>query len=114
MEAQLLDTDALVLAPSRTGRARAAHWALHPVPLAVARAAPSAVQLTALVLAAHTGADAGRADADHLTHLCGLSQAQMDDLFDRLLRANVLEAWNCDGDAGEVHWKPRPGRQSES
>jgi hypothetical protein len=113
VEAQLLDADARVPTPGRTGRARAAHWALHPVPLAVARTAPSAIQLTALVLAAHTGADTGRADADHLTRLCGLSQAQMDDLFDRLLRTNVLEAWNCDGDAGEIHWKPRPGHQSE-
>ncbi|MFD5720927.1 hypothetical protein [Streptomyces sp. NPDC127036] len=108
MEAQLLDAAALAPAPGRTGRARAAHWALHPAPLAVARAAPPAIQLTVLVLAAHTEPGAGRADADQLTHLCGLSQTQLDDLFDRLIRVNVLETWDCDGDAGEIRWKPRP------
>ncbi|NUJ99644.1 hypothetical protein HRW21_02795 [Streptomyces lunaelactis] len=107
VEAQLLDTDALMPAPARTDRARAAHWALHPVPLAVARAAPPAVRLTALVLAAHTEPGAGRADAETLTHLCGLSQSQLDELFDRLIRTKVLEAWHCDGDAGEIHWRPR-------
>lgn len=113
VEAQLLGADALTPAPGRTSRARAAHWALHPAPLTVPRAAPPAIQLTALVLAAHTAADTGRADAENLTRLCGLSQAQLDDLFDQLLRAHVLEAWNCDGDAGEVHWKPRPEHQRE-
>ncbi|WP_369244473.1 hypothetical protein [Streptomyces sp. R41] len=114
VEAQLLDAATLAPAPGRTGRARAAHWALHPTPMAVTRTAPPAIQLTALVLAAHTEPDAGCADAEHLTRLCGLSQPQLDDLFDQLIRANVLETWNCDDDAGEVHWKPRPGRQRES
>ncbi|MFJ6834398.1 SDR family NAD(P)-dependent oxidoreductase [Streptomyces sp. NPDC091209] len=77
---------------------------LDPVPLAVARAAPPAVRLTALALAEP---DAGRAHAETLTHLCGLSQSQLDYLFDRFIRTKVLEAWQCDGDAGEIHWRPR-------
>lgn len=107
VEAQLLDAVNLTQAPARTGRVRAAHWALHPTSLAVARAAPPAVRLTALVLAAHTEPHAGRADAETLTHLCGLSQSQLDDLFDRLTRTRVLEAWHSDDDAGEIHWRPR-------
>ncbi|WP_405973264.1 hypothetical protein OG496_31065 [Streptomyces sp. NBC_00988] len=53
------------------------------------------------------------ADAENLTRLCGLSQPQLDDLFDRLIRTNVLETWNCDRDAGEVHWKPCLRHQPE-
>lgn len=107
VEAQLLDTDTLAPTPARTARARAAHWALHPEPVAVARAAPPAMHLTALALAAHTGIETGRADAESLTRLCGLSQNQLDDLFERLIRTNILETWHCDIDAGEIHWRPR-------
>ena len=102
--AQLLGPDAFSPAPGRTGRARAAHWALRPAPLAIGGAVPPAVQLIVLVLAAHTGPEAGRADAELLTRLCGLSQTQLEDLFDRLIRANVLETWHCDDDAGDIHW----------
>ncbi|MFE7076272.1 hypothetical protein ACFU96_39905 [Streptomyces sp. NPDC057620] len=111
--AQLLDVDAFATPHDRTGRARAAHWALHPAPMIVARAAPPALQLTALALAAHTGPEAGHAEADHLTRQCGLPQTQLDDLLDRLVRAHVLEMWHCDGDAGEIHWRIRirSGRQ---
>ncbi|MET9502485.1 hypothetical protein ABZY42_12265 [Streptomyces sp. NPDC006622] len=45
--------------------------------MTVARTAPQALQLTVPVLAAHTRAEAGRAEADHLTRLCGLSQTQL-------------------------------------
>jgi hypothetical protein len=106
--AQLLGPDAFSPAPGRTGRARAAHWALRPAPLAIGGAVPPAVQLTVLVLAAHTGPEAGLADAEHLTRLCGLSQTQLEDLFDRLIRAKVLETWHCDDDAGDIHWTRHP------
>ncbi|MFG2227712.1 hypothetical protein [Streptomyces sp. NPDC048644] len=69
--AQLLDACVLTQAPTRSGRARAAHWALHLIPLATAREAPPAVQLTALALAAHTAGRSGSAEADLLTRLCG-------------------------------------------
>lgn len=51
VEAPLLDAAVLSQQPGSRARARAAHWALRPAPLALRAGRPPAVQLTALALA---------------------------------------------------------------
>ncbi|MFI8091387.1 hypothetical protein ACIF9R_24215 [Streptomyces sp. NPDC086080] len=64
---RLLDAAVLDQAPSRRARCRAAHWALHPVPLLLP-VAPPVLRLTALVLAAHVSVHAEHCiDMDILT-----------------------------------------------
>ncbi|MFE9769567.1 hypothetical protein ACFYPC_34465 [Streptomyces sp. NPDC005808] len=104
LEVQLLDAAVLAQAPGRTARVRAAQWALHPAPLTVPPAMSPAVQLTTLVLASHTSAEAGRADLDILTRQCGQSPQQLEDLLDRLVRSQVLAAWHHQDD-DEVSWR---------
>ncbi|MFJ5595717.1 hypothetical protein ACIQCG_39020 [Streptomyces noursei] len=106
--AQLLDAAVLAQAPPRNARARAAHWALHPAPLAAAPEAPPAVQLTALALAAHTSARSGSVEADSLSRLCGLSLGQVEDLLDRLVRARLLGGWRRCAEVGELRWRLPP------
>ncbi|MGI5473333.1 hypothetical protein [Streptomyces sp. CA-132043] len=104
VEAQLLDATVLAQASARSDRARAAHWALRPAPVAVPRQAPVALQLTALVIAAHTPTAVGSAEADRLTRLCGLSWSQLPDLLDRLVHAQLLGGWQHAVEDAELHW----------
>ncbi|MEU0785380.1 hypothetical protein ABZ341_27840 [Streptomyces sp. NPDC006173] len=109
VEAQLLDT---VLVPQQLdsrARARAAHWALRPAPLA-APAGPPAVALVALALAAQTAGDAGSTDLEVLARLCGHSPTQTVELLDRLVASNALTGWRHDRQSDEVFWwLPLPG-----
>ncbi|KUL37410.1 hypothetical protein [Streptomyces regalis] len=95
---RLLDATVLDQAPGRRARCRAAHWALP--------AAPPALQLTALVLAAHTSAEAEHStDMEILARLCGHSPHQSAELFDRLVAMRALAAWHHNRDTDEVFWQ---------
>ncbi|MFJ9154150.1 hypothetical protein ACIRP7_40285 [Streptomyces sp. NPDC102270] len=104
VQAQLLDA-ADLQAPGRTARIRAAQWALHPTPLAASAALPSALRLTALVLAAHSTAGAGGGELDALTRQCGQPPQQLEDLLDQLVRARLVTAWHHRHDSDEVQWE---------
>ncbi|UFQ13538.1 hypothetical protein J2N69_36375 [Streptomyces huasconensis] len=104
-EAQLLDVTVLAQAPGRERRARAAHWALHPIPLAAPRRAPPSIHLAALALAAHTESRSGSADAEVLTRLCATAPLSLQDLLDQLVRTSALASWRPDIEAGEVCWQ---------
>jgi hypothetical protein len=102
---RLLDPAVLDQAPDRSARHRAAHWAMHSMPLALSAAAPSALHLTALVLAAHSCAQARHsADLEILARLCGHSRHQTEELLDRLVAARTLTAWHHHRETGEVVW----------
>ncbi|WSM37947.1 hypothetical protein OIE78_35750 (plasmid) [Streptomyces cellulosae] len=105
VQAQLLDAAVLHQAPGRTGRVRAAQWALQPTPLALPPALPSALRLTALALAAHSASGAGGGELDVLTRQCGQPPQQLEDLLDQLVRARLVTAWHHHHDSGEVRWK---------
>ncbi|MFD4987440.1 hypothetical protein ACFWMW_12995, partial [Streptomyces sp. NPDC058374] len=105
VQAQLLDAAVLHQAPGRTARVRAAQWALHPTPLALPPALPSALQLTALALAAHSASGAGGGELDVLTRQCGQPPQQLEDLLDQLVRARLVAAWHHHHDSGEVRWE---------
>lgn len=109
VQVRLLDATVLDQAPGRLARCRAAHWALRPTPLALP-AAPPALRLTALVLAAHTSVDAEhRADMDVLARLCGHSPQQTGELLDRLVTTHILGAWHHNRDTDEAFWQlPQP------
>ncbi|CAM5585789.1 hypothetical protein SALBM311S_01205 [Streptomyces alboniger] len=109
VQVRLLDAAVLDQAPGRRARCRAAHWALRPAPLAL-QAAPPALRLTALVLAAHTSVDAEHsADMDVLARLCGHSPQQTGELLDRLVTTRTLEAWHHNRETDEVLWHlPQP------
>ncbi|MEU6965000.1 hypothetical protein [Streptomyces chrestomyceticus] len=107
--AQLLDSAVFTQAPTRSDRARAAHWALHPVPLVIPRGMPPAVHLTALTLAAHTALRTGSAETEQLTRLTGLPLVQVEDLLDRLMSIRVLDAWHNDAPTGGLNWRLSPG-----
>ncbi|WP_407109598.1 hypothetical protein ACE1N8_00415 [Streptomyces sp. DSM 116494] len=105
-QVQLLDAALLDRAPGRSARRRAAHWALHPVPVRLPADAPPALQLITLVLAAHmTSATRHRTDMDVLAWLCGHSRHQAAELLDRLVVSGVLAAWRHDRDADEALWQ---------
>ncbi|MET7639845.1 hypothetical protein [Streptomyces sp. NPDC005438] len=104
MRACLLDA-AMRAQPDRPRRARAAHWALPPLPRPASAALPSAVQLTALTVAAHTRPDgAGSADMDLLTHLCAQTPQQLTDLLDELTGSRLLSSWRRAPQETEVVW----------
>ncbi|GHA68984.1 hypothetical protein GCM10010372_80590 [Streptomyces tauricus] len=92
-EVRLLDADMHTQTSGRAARARAAHWALQPVPLTGPRGMAHSMQLTALALATHTCDGTGTAELDALTRLCGQSPQQLEDLFDQLVRTRLLAAW---------------------
>ncbi|MGI5380589.1 hypothetical protein ACQEV2_41580 [Streptomyces sp. CA-251387] len=96
-------------APGRRARRRAADWALRPTPL-VLPAAPPALRLTALALAAHTCARVEHStDMDILTRLCGHSPQQTAELLDRLVTTRTLGAWHHSRETDEVVWQlPQP------
>jgi hypothetical protein len=102
---RLLDVALQDQTAGRSTRARAAHWALHPVPLAPPRVTSASVQLTALVLAAHTADGAGSAETDVLTRLCGQSSQQLEDVLDQLVRLGLLTAWRHTAEHGDVSWQ---------
>ncbi|WSQ15132.1 hypothetical protein OG604_49670 [Streptomyces sp. NBC_01231] len=104
MEAQLLDAAVLSQQPGSRARARAAHWALHPTPLALPAGRPPAVQLMGLGLASHTSGDAGSTDMEVLARLCGHSPHQTVELLDRLSAAQALATWQHNRESDEVFW----------
>ncbi|MDO0917803.1 hypothetical protein QQM39_45590 [Streptomyces sp. DT2A-34] len=109
VEVQLRDATLLDQVPGRRTRRHAAHWALHPAPLALPATAPPAMRLTALVLAAHTCAHDHRGvDMDILARLCGHSPQQTADMLDQLVRIRTLSTWRCNRDSNEVFWQLQP------
>lgn len=106
MEARLLDAAVLCQQPGSRARARAAHWALHPTPLALPAERPPAMQLTALALAAHltSGGAAGSTDMEVLARLCGHSPHQTAELLDRLTASHTLAAWQHCRETDEIFW----------
>ncbi|MER5915815.1 hypothetical protein ABT124_36740 [Streptomyces sp. NPDC001982] len=113
VQLRLLDAAVLDQAPGHRARRRAAHWALHPAPLALP-AAPPALRLTALVLAAHTCAGAEHStDMDILARLCGHSPQQTGELLDRLVTTRTLRAWHHHRETDEASWQlPQPHARS--
>ncbi|WP_157869024.1 hypothetical protein [Streptomyces atriruber] len=114
VRARLLDA-AMQFQPQRPQRARAAHWALHPLPhRPVPHALPCAARFAALVLAAHTRPDGtGAAELDLLTHLCGQTPQQLSDLLGQLSRSGLLLGCHHPRQQDEVSWQvddsvPRP------
>lgn len=106
VQVQLLDAAVLDQAPGRRARRRAAHWALRPAPVLLPAAAPPALRLAALTVAAHSTAPARpQADMDVLARLCGHSPRQMSELLDRLVAARALAAWRHDRETDEVRWR---------
>ncbi|MFE2610115.1 hypothetical protein ACFXDI_43920 [Streptomyces mirabilis] len=106
MEARLLDAAMQAQTSGRSGRARAAHWALHPVPLAAPRGLSPTVRLTALALAAHTAhSSTGSAELALLVRLCGQSPQQLEDLLDQLVRSRLLASWQHVGEHDEISWR---------
>ncbi|KOT94037.1 hypothetical protein ADK70_13165 [Streptomyces rimosus subsp. pseudoverticillatus] len=102
---QLLDAAVVQQVAARTGRARAAHWALCPEPVLCSGQAPAALQLTALVIAAHTTAANGGAEEDGLTHLSALSVRQLEDVLDCLVRGSCMGVWYREPGTGELRWR---------
>lgn len=115
VQLRLLDAALLEQTPGRRARRRAADWALRPTPL-VRPAAPPALRLTALVLAAHTCARGEHStDMDILTRLCGHSPQQTGELLDRLVTTRILGAWQHNRETDEVFWQlPQPQAQPRS
>ncbi|MFD3580436.1 hypothetical protein [Streptomyces sp. NPDC058644] len=112
-QAQLLDAAALAQAPGRKERARAAHWALHPVPLTAPREAPPSLQLAALVLAVHTESSTGSADTEDLARLCTADPSSLKDLLDQFMHTRRLVTWRQDLETSEVCWElPQRGPES--
>ncbi|MDX2758384.1 hypothetical protein [Streptomyces europaeiscabiei] len=89
-QAQLLDVT-LSQQPGSRARARAAHWALRPTPLAAPTGRPAALQLTALTLASHTSGAAGNTDMNELARLCRHSPHQTAELLDRLTATRTTD-----------------------
>ncbi|ULR47821.1 hypothetical protein [Streptomyces deccanensis] len=90
---------AAVLPTGRCGRCRWSCLATAP-----------ALRLTALVLAAHTGARPEHStDMDILTRLCGHSPQQTGELLDRLVTTRTLRAWHHNRETDAVSWQlPQP------
>ncbi|MEV5513910.1 hypothetical protein AB0L50_13415 [Streptomyces flaveolus] len=107
---RLLDATVLDQAPGRDARRRAAHWALHPTPLALPAAAHAALRLTALVLASYSfSAAASTGDMDAVSRLSGQSPQQTKELLDRLVADHTLATWHHRQDTDEVLWQlPQP------
>ncbi|MEV0743434.1 hypothetical protein AB0I51_47710 [Streptomyces sp. NPDC050549] len=105
VQAQLLDAAVLHQDPGRTARIRAAQWALHPTPLAIPPALPSALQLASLALAANSAAGAGGGEPDVLTRQCGQPLQQLEDLLDQLVHTRHVTAWHRHHDSGEIRWE---------
>lgn len=104
---QLLDATVRDQAPGRGARRRAAHWALRHSMLTLRPTAPGAMQLVALVLAAHARPGAiCSVDMEVLARLCAHSPHQTAELLDRLVTTRALASWHHDRDTDEVVWKP--------
>ncbi|MFF3277336.1 hypothetical protein ACFYWU_41420 [Streptomyces chrestomyceticus] len=109
LNVRLRDATILDQAPGRHARRRAAHWALRPAPVTLPTAAPPALHLTALALAAHhTAAGGGTTDPDTLDLLCGHSHHQTGELLDRLVAHRTLAAWHHLLETGEIFWQLPP------
>ncbi|MEV7283012.1 hypothetical protein AB0O01_00325 [Streptomyces sp. NPDC093252] len=101
VELRLLDAAVRDQAPGRRARRRAAHWALRPLP--VPSAAPPAVHLTALVLAAHSPSSGTPMEV--LSRLSGHSPQQTAELLDLLVAARTIAAWRHDRTCDDVFWQ---------
>jgi hypothetical protein len=110
VEARLLDADMHSQTSGRGTRARAAHWALNPVPLVAPRGTSPTVQLNALILAAHTSDGFGSAELDVLARLGSQSQQQVEDLLDQLVRCRLLASWQHLREHDEIAWHLLPER----
>ncbi|MFJ8010604.1 hypothetical protein [Streptomyces fagopyri] len=102
--AQLLDAALLCPRPGVRARARAAQWAVRPVPVAVPAGRPPAVRLTALAVASHTVGEVGSTDFDVLARMCGHAHVQTAELLDRLVASRALTAWKHSRETGEAFW----------
>ncbi|GGT03067.1 hypothetical protein GCM10010206_77130 [Streptomyces cinerochromogenes] len=90
---RLQTADTQTQTSGRRVRARPSHQALRPVQLIAPRGTSPAVQLTALVLPAHTSDGFGSPEGDVLARLGGHAPQQVEDLLDQLLRCRLLAAW---------------------
>ncbi|MFE2992361.1 hypothetical protein [Streptomyces sp. NPDC059262] len=95
---QLLDATLLSCGPGRRSRARAADWALRTARTRALRNQGPSLQLTAVVLAAHTSAGAAHAtaDADQVARSCGLTDDQLVTALKQLTTAGALSSWTLD------------------
>ncbi|MFE5028312.1 hypothetical protein ACFRAO_34700 [Streptomyces sp. NPDC056656] len=105
---QLLDATLLSRGPGRLSRARAADWALRMASTPALRDQSSAgLQLTAVVLAAHTspGAAHATADAGQVARSCGLIDGQLVTALEQLTAAGALSAWTLDATMDDLAWQ---------
>ncbi|WP_439947378.1 hypothetical protein [Streptomyces sp. BBFR109] len=70
------------------------------------------MQLTALILAAHTSDSFGSAELDVLARLGGQSPQQVEDLLDQLVRRRLLDAWQHLREHDEITWRLLPERSA--
>ncbi|MCX5443867.1 hypothetical protein [Streptomyces sp. NBC_00063] len=106
--AQLLDATLLSPRPGRRGRARGADWALRTASTPALRDQSSAgLQLTAVVLAAHSSAGAAHATADagQVARSCGLIDDQLVTALKQLTAAGALSAWTLDATMDDLAWQ---------
>ncbi|MFD0067444.1 hypothetical protein [Streptomyces sp. NPDC056690] len=104
---QLLDATLLSHGPGRRSRARAADWALRTARTPALRNQGPSLQLTAVVLAAHTfpGAAHATADADQVARSCGLTHDQLITALKQLTTAGALSSWTLDATMDDLAWQ---------
>lgn len=105
---QLLDATLLSRGPGRRSRARAADWALRTASTPALRDQSSAgLQLTAVVLAAHSSAGAAHATADagQVARSCGLTDDQLVTALKQLTATGALSAWTLDATMDDLAWQ---------
>ncbi|MFD5123559.1 hypothetical protein [Streptomyces sp. NPDC058385] len=104
---QLLDTTLLSRGPGRRSRARAADWALRTARTPALRGQGPSLQLTAVVLAAHTSAGAvhATADADQVARSCGLTDDQLVTALKQLTTVGALSSWTLDATMDDLAWQ---------
>ncbi|MFI0269219.1 hypothetical protein [Streptomyces luteogriseus] len=106
--AQLLDGVLFTQSPARPDRRSAADWALRMASGGCMAAGNLSLRLTALCLAAHTDASAGRgcAELERIARECGLVPAELIAVLDRL--ATCLIGWHVVSSSGDLHWELLP------
>jgi hypothetical protein len=103
--AQLLDVCLTEQRPTRSGRLRAADWALRVSCRIRTDSAPLS-RLAALCLTAHTapGDHAGMADVDQLARECGVPRSAFTVMLDQLNAARFLSSWSVAPASGDLGW----------
>jgi len=106
--AQLLDGVLFTQSPARPDRRSAADWALRMASGRCMAAGNLSLRLTALCLAAHTDASAGRgcAELERIAREAGLVPAELIAVLDRL--ATCLIGWHVVSSSGDLHWELLP------